>query len=34
MRSDMSTQEALPVPEIAPEDVRINVNFNVTLEYQ
>ena len=34
MRSDMATKEALPVPEIAPEDVRINVNFNVTLEYK
>lgn len=33
-RSDMSAQESLPVPEIAPEDVRINVSFNVKLEYK
>ncbi len=33
-RSDMSAQESLPVPEIAPEDVRINVSFSVKLEYK
>jgi uncharacterized protein YggE len=33
MRSDvMGAGEAMPVPEIAPQDVNINVNFNVEIE--
>ncbi|MCF8001504.1 MAG: SIMPL domain-containing protein [Halanaerobiales bacterium] len=33
MRSDiMSAQESLPVPNISPQDVNINVNFSVKIE--
>lgn len=31
---DLGSKEALPVPEISPQDVNINVNFNVKLLYK
>ena len=34
MRSEaMGVRETMPVPEIAPQDVNINVNFSVEIEY-